>query len=683
MLLPEEITKILVVGSKDKLKETIDVLYSVESVHPIDFSSEEEGFSLGSPLPVASDASVKLLKLRALEKDMELEATEVGGKVEVARIEKDLDGAIAALSEELTATAAEKNALIAKVHDLENLRKQLEPFATLPIDLEMYRGFSSLTVFTGLVKINPQEELAKTLKSYELFLSPDENFLALFVAKAEANEAQRILVQNGYNELPAPQGKGSPEQAIAAADSEISALNAKVVAAEGKIAELREKYKTFMLASDEELSIKVEKAELPLRMGTTGHAFVLDAWVPAKSVTVLEKALADRIGNDCHMEVLETVPRRTHLHPEEAQTGAAKEHVLEEPPSKLSPGKTVGRFSYLTELISVPKYNELDPTNILSITFPLFFGLMVGDVAYGVAFTALGFVGLRKCKSSEWRVIATMLFFGGLWATLFGIVLFGEAFGMHFGPQWVLEGGMSLEELKALYPLGNELSWSSMLGTALPEIGYLSKLHDVKMLLFMTIFIGVAHIGLGYVLGIYNKNKQHGAKDAFMEKAGWILVLVGLFLIMLYIVDMMIQPIGWMGFPFLEYYLYIGIGLMLPGIAIAYLSEGGGAILELPSLLSNILSYTRLAAIGMSKAGMALAFNMIAIEMLAPAGGIMIVFAILVFMVGHLTIFILAVISAGLHSVRLHYVELFTKFYTGGGLKFSPLRIVRKYTTER
>jgi V/A-type H+-transporting ATPase subunit I len=182
---------------------------------------------------------------------------------------------------------------------------------------------------------------------------------------------------------------------------------------------------------------------------------------------------------------------------------------------------------------------------------------------------------------------------------------------------------------------------------------------------------------------MYNKNKQHGMKAAFMEKASWLLILFGVFLIMLFLVDMLIQPIGWMGFPLLEYYLYIGLALMLPGLLLAFLAEGGGAILELPSILSNILSYTRLAAIGMSKAGMALAFNMIAIEMFAPAGGVMIVLGIVIFIVGHLTILMLAVISAGLHSVRLHYVELFTKFYTGGGAKFSPLRIVRKYTTER
>jgi V/A-type H+-transporting ATPase subunit I len=126
----------------------------------------------------------------------------------------------------------------------------------------------------------------------------------------------------------------------------------------------------------------------------------------------------------------------------------------------------------------------------------------------------------------------------------------------------------------------------------------------------------------------------------------------------------------------------LGLGLFLAGMIIAIKGEGGKAIIELPEVLSNVLSYTRLIAIGMSKAGMALAFNFIAIELIAPSGGIMLIMGLLVFVVGHLMIFILAIISAGLHSIRLQYVELFTKFYEGGGLEFNPLKIIRKHTLE-
>jgi V/A-type H+-transporting ATPase subunit I len=158
------------------------------------------------------------------------------------------------------------------------------------------------------------------------------------------------------------------------------------------------------------------------------------------------------------------------------------------------------------------------------------------------------------------------------------------------------------------------------------------------------------------------------------------MILLGGAFLFLFIIDMLIlsKPVG-----FDDPRMIIGLALLLPGIIISYRGEGGQAILELPALMSNVVSYTRLAAIGMSKAGMALAFNMIAIEMIAPIGGVAIIAAIAIFMIGHLMIFILAVISAGIHGIRLHYVELFQKFYEGGGLVFNPLRIVRKYTSER
>jgi V/A-type H+-transporting ATPase subunit I len=160
-----------------------------------------------------------------------------------------------------------------------------------------------------------------------------------------------------------------------------------------------------------------------------------------------------------------------------------------------------------------------------------------------------------------------------------------------------------------------------------------------------------------------------------------LMILAGGWFLLIWLIDMLIQPIGWMGFPLLSYYVFIGMGLIIPGTIMALIGEGGGALLELPGMMSNILSYTRLTAIGMSKAGLALAFNTLAFSIIGFSG-INIVFAIMVFVVGQLMVFILGIISAGMHSIRLHYVELFQKFYEGGGVKFNPLRIVRKWTSE-
>ncbi len=679
MLLPDKMTKILIVGSKTRIKETIDVLYSLEALQPIEFSSEEEGFTLGSPLPVASEASQRLLKLRSAEKELEVVDKPVAEKMSLSKIEDEIDDVLITLDVEITGAVESKNSIQNRIHELEANKQILEPFAVLPLNIDLYKGYTNVAVFTGMVRSDPTNALNEALKRYEIFTSPDAKFIALFVSKDEAADAQRILIHHSFTEVQSPTGKGDPQEAMKAIDAELVALSSSLEEASEKISVLRKKYEAFILASEEHLSIVVEKAEFPLRIGSTDHSFLIDAWVPQKSISQVQRALQGQLGNDVHIEVLEIAPRMEHIHPEEAHAGA-EAHVKEEAPTRTTHRRPVHLFAYLTELISTPKYGEIDPTIMISITFPIFFGLMVGDIGYGIPFMALGALGLRKCKSKEWRSISTMLLFGGIWATIFGFLLFGEAFGMHFGPHWVLEPGLTMTQLHAEFPLGNELSWSSLLGFQLPSLGVLSKLHDVKLLLYITIWIGFAHLLIGYLLGIYNETIRHGFKHAVFHKVGWTMILLGGAFFFLFIIDMLIlnKPVG-----FDDPRMIIGLVLLLPGIIISFRGEGGQAILELPALMSNVVSYTRLAAIGMSKAGMALAFNMIAIEMVAPMGGVAIIAAIAIFMIGHLMIFILAVISAGIHGIRLHYVELFQKFYEGGGLAFNPLKIVRKYTSER
>jgi V/A-type H+-transporting ATPase subunit I len=130
-------------------------------------------------------------------------------------------------------------------------------------------------------------------------------------------------------------------------------------------------------------------------------------------------------------------------------------------------------------------------------------------------------------------------------------------------------------------------------------------------------------------------------------------------------------------------YIFIaGLAMIVVGILIAFKKEGAQAILEVPGLFGNILSYARLTAIGMSKAGMALAFNYISITMIAAGlGGIPgIIVGLLMFSFLHLVIWVLAILSAGLHSLRLQYVEMMSKFFVGGGKEYEPLEIKRKNT---
>jgi V/A-type H+-transporting ATPase subunit I len=129
----------------------------------------------------------------------------------------------------------------------------------------------------------------------------------------------------------------------------------------------------------------------------------------------------------------------------------------------------------------------------------------------------------------------------------------------------------------------------------------------------------------------------------------------------------------------LLYILIAGAVILLAGVAICFPKEKVQAILDLPGIVGNILSYTRLAAIGMSKAGMAIAFNFLAITYMPDMGVVGIVLGCLVFLVGHLMIWFLAIISAGLHGLRLQYVESMNKFFVGGGVEYDPLKTSSKH----
>ncbi|MBI0584810.1 MAG: V-type ATP synthase subunit I [Methanomassiliicoccus sp.] len=683
MLLPAPMSRILVVGTKDRLPASIELLYGLENVHIVDFSPEEEGFTLGSPLPEASDASSKLLKLRSMEKDLEVDGSKFKEKMPVSKIVPSIDTSIVQIEAEMQGTIASKAAKQARLSEAQSRKALLEPYKGIDLDLSMYKGYENLEVFAGHVHGSPEAQLKEALGGdLELFSDPQGSFIAVFVPRAKADEAQRILVQNGFTEAPVPDGTGRPAELVSALDTEIDTVTKELEDVEMNIGTLREKHADFILASEEHLSIIVEKSELPLRMGASDHSFVMEAWVPTAEVDTVKKAFADKFSDNIHVEVLEDKTRAdVHESKEEMRMEAGLSTaeavavpLSEETPVKTKHGKTVDRFTFYTKLLSTPRYNEIDPTIMVAIFFPIFFGLMVGDVGYGIPFVVLGYLGLKKCQSKEWRAIATMLFYGGIFAILFGLFLFGDMLGIEF---------------TALH--ADELSWSALLGIEIPKVlfdfgafslqlGYFTKLGDVKMLLYISLWIGVVHLLIGLCLGFYNQTMRHGLKHAIVEKFSWIMIMVGFALVaLLVMIDVLIR-----GYPleFTDPRFVIGMVLIVVGMVLAVKGEGGKAIIELPEVMSNVLSYTRLIAIGMSKAGMALAFNFIAIELIAPSGGIMLVMGLLVFVVGHLMIFILAILSAGLHAIRLQYVELFNKFYEGGGLEFNPLKIIRKHTTE-
>jgi V/A-type H+-transporting ATPase subunit I len=330
----------------------------------------------------------------------------------------------------------------------------------------------------------------------------------------------------------------------------------------------------------------------------------------------------------------------------------------------------------LMDVYSRPKYTEVDPTLMISIVFPLFFGLIVGDIGYGLIFLAMS-LGLRKfLKGEAGEQLLTVLRNASISTIFFGI-MFSEFLGFAI-PGW------------------NPVIYSRHL---MSEHGGHGP--NIPELMVLSIWIGIVHLTLGRILGIYNHAQQdhgHHRTLAVMANFGWLAVMWGILLAIWSSAAIPLMPnltglsvlftVPGVGFGVNLGHI-IGIALLLMGIVLIA-RENILEVIELPTIVSHVLSYARLVAVGLSGVAIAMVVNFISIGMfiepqlknLSIFGIFIIIAGLVIFLLGHALNTALGILGGGLHSIRLHYVEFFTKFYKGGGKKYSPFGIKRRFTEE-
>ncbi len=614
MFAAERMRKVTVIGPQSVMGKAVRELYRIRAMH---ISASEKGeLDIGSPFDSAERLSGILVAIRSVSS-----ALGVSGKKELSNGFRAVGlKSLGELERAVKKLNAEVNDLLSKKKDTEEELKrveaahfQLRQLQRLGLGPDDFSGYRSLSCFAGFV--NDPDGLKKSLLAitdrFELYASNDKAapIIALFIDAAKRNEAADALSKAGFSELQISGIKsmsGKTGGILESLDGQRARLAKNADSASRSLARLGSKWNDFLLLGEQIIASELEKAEAPLMFGVSRKAFVIDGWVPVSLLSSLEHTLSKATGERIYVE-------------------SCPPHHGESVPVRMDNPKPAKPFEFFMKLYALPKYDEIDPTVFTLVTFPLFFGFILGDVGYGlVSFFLLLWLkekmpGAGRLVNVLIPAVVSSIVFGFMFGEIFG---FEQAFGMEF-----------------------------------PRL--IGRAHAVNEMMVMAVVVGLAHINLGFVLGFFNELRHHGFFRAFAAKLSWIFLELSVALAALSFMHV------------LRVSVFIPVAAAIFFVALITKAEGFRGPIEIPGLLSNLMSYSRLAAVGLSSVILAVVVNDLARE-IARAGPLGVVFAVFVLFTGHAINLALGLLGGFLHSMRLHYVEFFTKFFEGGAIQFKP-----------
>ena len=644
MLKSEDMSRMTISGHKNDLNSLSDLLDKHQLVHLVDYNNEDEGFKIGASLSYGSTTSEILVKLRSVIKLLEVSPNPPENLKLSSDIEKEIENldSIASQAHDLKDKQRDCDR---KIDDLANSLEQIEMFSGFDLDMKYLSGYDSMKVFTG--RISEEADISSIDSNLEVIRN-DETII-VFCPNEKVDSTERVLLDLGFRSIDFPSMEGDPSSVESKIKSELSQLRNERDSIDHEIEALAKRHGDWLVSCEEHYSALSEKSSLPLKLATTENMFVMDGWVPSKSVSALQQELQK-------LDVYYEVDNETES----------------SPPIKLDNPGPMKPFEMFTKLYSTPRHWEFEPTAIIFITYPLFFGLMVGDAGYGLAYILFAQYLIGKFSHSEGIVaLGKILRMAGVYTFFFGTFIYAEAFGKSFFELGELIGFNSFLFAKTYGPSFHVPLIEHYDGAPWHLPIHKFSPYGAQLMLLSSVIIGFIHISLGLILGFINEMKHHDLKHAMYAKMSFLMILWGGVMALVSVVGLLD-----------DLFQTIGIVVMLSGLGLAIIGEGIVGLLEFPTVFSNVISYARIGAIGLSDYGLAFTENYISLKMLVPMGPIGIIAAIFIMLIGHLTVFTLGIIGTGINSLRLQYVEFFTKFVQGGGTLYDPFGYNRKYTKE-
>jgi len=665
---PESMTKVRVMAVKDDSEKALKTLHKVGVLHieestelnPVDKAAIENEQREVSELLTFVDnvlGYIPQAEQVSLEEDVEVIYTkpfaEIGGEVRL------LHNKINKLYERIVKLDNEAQESI-------ELRRYLEPLGR-QVDLKLEDlKFSGDYLFSEVFVLSSEayEALRDKLGSY-LY----ENVIATVEGETVFHAVAKVKDRKTIESLVTDAGG----KILQIPDEDLT-LRGFLEITDGKIRSLEEEITKLR----EELQSKVKEdlnriALLREALSAENERLsVLEKAAEAKYVTLIEGWIPEINSETAISEIRENI--------DYVFIDTRKPEKQEEPPTKQRNLSGLKPFQAVVNLFSIPKYREWDPTPIVAYSFALFFGIMVCDVVYALGIMLIGRFLLSKFvddpQSDNFKLFQRLIYICGGVALICGLLT-----GQYLGNIHTLLGFGSL----ALAP------------------GVKETLQDPVSFIILALVIGFIHVNIGHIIafikGVKEKNK------------GLVLSKVGLFSLQLGIPSILSSLLGLSivsilnSLPILSEYglnipefftpqiysillYFMAAGILLIIVSSIMQSGGLGAILwlfETTGLMGDIMSYARLAGVGLATYYLASTFNMLAGlfgGMIPGVAGVIIggIMGVVIIVFGHLINLVLTTITGFIHSLRLCFVEFLFKFYEGGGREYSPFKLRKRAT---
>ena len=454
----------------------------------------------------------------------------------------------------------------------------------------------------------------------------EQFYISIFILKSERNKIDEHLKAFGFTRVQFAEYAGTAHENIAEIDVKLDELNRE---REEVIESIRDKEsgKKDLEYLHDYLIMKRDKAMIRSRLLVTDQAFYFDGWIPQKAEDKVKALLQER---ECYYEITDPKPD-------------------EKTPVLLLNGRFSGPFEAITKLYALPDSRSIDATSFFSLSFAIFFGMMLGDGCYGIAMAVVTGIILKKYRLEGMKYQMIKLFFYCGISTAF----WGAMFGGWFGNFVAVVGETFFDKDISIPPI------------------WFDPLNDPMKLLIFCFILGGIHLFLGMGLDAYLSIKDGRPLDAVFDVGLWYLLLIGATMLLVGVVPVLAKWMAIIG----------AVGILLTGgrdrKGIGKIVGGFSSLYGITGYLSDVLSYSRLLALGLASSVIACVVN--TMGSLGGGGFKGIILMTFAFVVGH--VYNMAINSLGsfVHSCRLQYVEFFGKFYSSGGEAFQPFSENTKY----